>query len=45
MLVKYPSRRAFGRMGRDPEYVAGMHLRGKALLDSVLQPTVPVNGT
>ena len=40
-LVRYPDRRAFVDMVRDPEYRAGAHLRSEALLESVLQPTTP----
>jgi hypothetical protein len=29
-------------MIRDPEYQAVAHLRGEALVESVLQPTTPV---
>ncbi len=38
-MIRYPSRRAFVDMVRDPEYLAIEHLRADALLDSVLQPT------
>ncbi len=41
-LVRYPSRQAFGEMVRDPDYLAIEHLRTEALIDSVLQPTVPL---
>lgn len=42
VLVRYPSRQAFvDNMVRDPEYRAGAHLRAEALVESVLQPTVP----
>jgi uncharacterized protein (DUF1330 family) len=41
LLVSYPSRRAFSDMVRDPEYQAGTHLRTEALVEAVLQPTVP----
>lgn len=41
VLVRYPSRQAFVDMVRDPEYRAGAHLRAEALVESVLQPTVP----
>jgi len=40
-LVRYPSRKAFVDMVRDPDYQAGAHLRSEALLESVLQPTTP----
>jgi uncharacterized protein (DUF1330 family) len=42
VLVRYPSRQAFADMIRDPEYRAGAHLRSEALVESVLQPTVPM---
>ena len=41
-IVRYPSRRAFLEMVRDPEYLANEHLRTKALTESVLQPTTPL---
>lgn len=41
-LVRYPDRRAFVDMIRDPEYQAVAHLRSEALVESVLQPTVPM---
>ena len=41
LLVRYPSRRAFSEMVRDPEYQAGTHLRSEALIEAVLQPTSP----
>ena len=44
VLVRYPSRQAFGEMVRDPDYHAIEHLRTGALVDSVLQPTVPLMG-
>src|SRR3954470_3712593 len=44
LLVRYPSRQAFVDMIRDPEYRAVAHLRGEALDDAVLQPTVPMGG-
>lgn len=40
VLMRYPSRRAFAAMVRDPEYRAGAHLRSEALREAVLQPTV-----
>ncbi|MEV5712606.1 DUF1330 domain-containing protein [Amycolatopsis mediterranei] len=43
-LVRYPDRKAFAAMVRDPEYQAITHLRTEALLESVLQPTTPVAG-
>ena len=42
VLVRYPDRRAFAAMVRDPEYRAIAHLRTEALVESVLQPTTPV---
>ncbi|MGW5714935.1 DUF1330 domain-containing protein [Amycolatopsis sp. NPDC003865] len=42
VLVRYPDRRAFAAMIRDPEYQAVSHLRSDALVESVLQPTTPV---
>ena len=41
LLVRYPSRRAFSEMVRDPEYRKGTHLRTEALVEAVLQPTTP----
>ena len=41
VLVRYPDRRAFAGMIRDPEYQAVTHLRTEALVESVLQPTTP----
>ena len=41
LLVRYPSRQAFSEMVRDPEYAAGTHLRTGALVEAVLQATVP----
>ena len=41
LLVSYPSRRAFSEMVRDPEYQTGTHLRTRALVEAVLQPTTP----
>lgn len=43
-LVRYPSRQAFADMLRDPEYQAVSHFRSEALVESVLQPTVPLGG-
>ena len=40
LLVRYPSRKAFSDMVRDPDYQAGTHLRSGALVEAVLQPTV-----
>jgi uncharacterized protein (DUF1330 family) len=39
LLVRYPSRRAFSDMVRDPQYQQGTHLRTRALVEAVLQPT------
>lgn len=41
LLVSYPSRRAFSDMVRDPGYQDGTHLRTEALVEAVLQPTIP----
>lgn len=41
LLVRYPSRRAFSDMVRDPDYQAGSHLRTRSLTEAVLQPTTP----
>jgi uncharacterized protein (DUF1330 family) len=43
VLVRYPDRKAFADMIRDPEYQAVAHLRSEALVESVLQPTTPVS--
>lgn len=45
LLVRYPSRRAFSDMVRDPAYAAGTHLRSEALVEAVLQATAPWDGT
>jgi uncharacterized protein (DUF1330 family) len=42
VLVRYPDRQAFAAMIRDPEYQAVTHLRTEALVEAVLQPTVPI---
>ncbi|MBN6040380.1 DUF1330 domain-containing protein [Amycolatopsis sp. 195334CR] len=42
VLVRYPNRRAFADMVRDPDYQAVAHLRSEALVETVLQPTTPV---
>ena len=42
VLVRYPSRQHFAAMARDPEYREHAHLRSDALVDAVLQPTVPL---
>ena len=44
LLMRYPSRRAFAAMVRDPDYRATAHLRAAALTDAVLQPTVALAG-
>ncbi len=41
-IVRYPSREAFARMVRDPEYLSNEYLRTQALTESVLQPTIPL---
>ena len=41
LVVRYPSRRAFSEMVRDPAYQAVTHLRSEALIEAVLQATVP----
>ena len=43
-LIRYPSRRRFADMGRDPVYQQFEHLRTDALLESVLQATAPAGG-
>ena len=45
LLVRYPSREAFSRMVADPEYQEVTHLRSEALVEAVLQATVPVWGS
>lgn len=40
-LVRYPSREAFSRMVAHPEYQQVTHLRSDALVEVVLQATVP----
>ncbi|MDJ0394046.1 DUF1330 domain-containing protein [Rhodococcus sp. G-MC3] len=40
-LVQYPDRQHFVDMVRDPTYREFEHLRTAALLETVLQPTVP----
>jgi uncharacterized protein (DUF1330 family) len=42
LLVRYPSRKAFSEMVRDPDYQAGTHLRSESLVEAVLQPTVAI---
>lgn len=39
LLVRYPTRRAFSEMVRNPRYQEGTHLRDEALVEAVLQPT------
>jgi uncharacterized protein (DUF1330 family) len=41
LLVRYPSREVFSRMVADPEYQQVTHLRSEALVEAVLQATVP----
>lgn len=41
LLVRYPSRTAFSEMVADPEYQQVTHLRTDALVEAVLQATVP----
>lgn len=41
LLVRYPTRRAFSDMVRNAAYQQGTHLRDDALVEAVLQPTVP----
>lgn len=43
LLVRYPTRRAFSEMVRDPGYQEGAHLRSDHLVEAVLQPTVPAD--
>ncbi len=43
-LMRYPSRQAFVDFYRDPDYQPVAHLRGEALLETVLQPTAPYTG-
>lgn len=38
LLVRYPSRRAFGQMVMDPAYQPLAEIRAGALVESVLQP-------
>lgn len=42
VLVRYPDRNAFVGMCRDPEYRTAGPLRHDALVEAVLQPTVPL---
>ena len=39
LLVRYPNRKSFSNMVRDPAYQQGSHLRTEALAEAVLQPT------
>lgn len=39
LLVRYPTRRAFSEMVRNPRYQEGTHFRDDALVEAVLQPT------
>lgn len=41
LLVRYPTRRSFSEMVADPAYQEGASLRSGALVEAVLQPTVP----
>jgi uncharacterized protein (DUF1330 family) len=41
LLVRYPSREAFSSMVADPEYQTVTSLRTDALVEAVLQATVP----
>lgn len=41
LVVRYPSRAAFSRMVRDPDYQKVTHLRTTALVEAVLQATEP----
>lgn len=41
LVVRYPSRRAFSDMVRDPQYSSITHLRTESLVEAVLQATVP----
>lgn len=43
LVVRYPTRRTFSDMVRDPDYQRGSHLRTEALVEAVLQPTIPVD--
>ncbi|GGO72687.1 DUF1330 domain-containing protein [Nocardioides deserti] len=43
LLVRYPTRRSFSEMVADPDYQAGASLRAGALVEAVLQPTVPAD--
>jgi uncharacterized protein (DUF1330 family) len=41
LLVRYPSGRAFSAMVADPQYQKITHLRTNALVEAVLQATLP----
>ena len=41
LLVHYPDRKTFSQMVADPEYQQITHLRTRALIEAVLQPTQP----
>jgi uncharacterized protein (DUF1330 family) len=43
LLVRYPTRRSFSEMVADPAYQAQTSLRTGALVEAVLQPTVPAD--
>lgn len=45
LLVRYPSRQAFGEMVANPDYQRTTHLRTEALSEAVLQATVPLSGS
>ena len=45
LLARYPNRRAFSQMVADPEYQQITHLRSRALVEAVLQPTTPWGGS
>ena len=41
LVVRYPSRAAFGQMVADPEYQQVTELRTRALSEAVLEATIP----
>lgn len=41
LLVRYPSRKAFCEMVADPDYQEVTRFRTDALVEAVLQPTIP----
>lgn len=41
LCVRYPNRKAFSQMVADPHYQQVTHLRTEALMEAVLQPTIP----